>query len=178
MNARRVAIVAVALCAFLALAMPAYAALGTRLVRPTQQLGSGQWGAAPSATALSFGTQGTQQIFFTVANSGTLPLVGATYAVSGANFKVGMTMSLLACVGGTWNISTGACTGGQAQTIVSTTGTATSASVSTAGLLPTAVGATVTLEALLNKAPAKTTVGFVSVSVDRSQARAATVTNA
>jgi len=178
MNARRAAIVAVALCAFLAIAMPSYAAVSTRLVRPSQQLGSGQWGAAPSTTSLAFGTQGVQQIFFTVANSGTLPLVGATYAVSGANFKTGMTLSLLACVGGTWNMSTGSCIGGLAQTIVSTTGAATSAAVTTAGLLPTGVGSTVTLEALLSKAPAKTSVGFVSVSVDRSQVRAATVTNA
>ena len=178
MNARRAAIVLIALCAFLAVAMPASAAVTTRLVRPTQQLGSGRWGAAPSTTSLGFGTQGVQQIFFTVANSGTLSLVGATYASSGSGFKTGMTLSLVACVGGTWNTSTGACTGGQTQTIVSSTGAATSASVSATGLLPTGVGSTVTLEALLNKAPAKTTAGSVSVSVDRSQVRAATVSNA
>ena len=178
MNAQRATIVSVALCACFTVAVPSYAAIGTRLVRPTQQLGSGQWGAAPSATSLSFGAQGVQQIFVTVTNSGTLPLVGATYTVSGSGFKVGMTLSLLACVGGTWNVNTGACTGGQQQSIVSTTGAATSASVSTAGLLPTAVGTTVTLEALLNKTPAKTTAGAVNVIVNRTQVRAATVTNA
>ena len=178
MQMQRAAVISVALCACFATAAPAYAAIGTRLIKPTQQLGSGAWGAAPSATSLSFGAQGVQQIFVSVANSGTLPLVGATYTVSGSGFKPGMTLSLLACVGGTWNINTGACIGGQAQTIVTTTGAATSASVSTAGLLPTAVGATVTLQALLNKAPAKTTVGAVNVIVNRTQVRAATVTNA
>lgn len=178
MNAQRAAVVSVALCACIAATVPSYAAIATQLTVPTQQVTSGEWGAAPSATSLPFGAQGVQQIFFTVANSGTLPLTGATYTLSGASFKNGMTLTLLACVGGSWDLATATCTGGLAQTVVSTTGTASTASVSAAGLLPAAVGSAVTLEAELSKAPARTTVGSVTVTVDRSQVRAATVSNA
>src|SRR4051794_22413103 len=139
MKRQRAAVVSVALCGCLALALPSYAGIVSRQTTAAQQLGSGDWGATPSTTSLDFGTPGVQQIYFTVANTGTLPLTGATYRASGSGFKVGMTLSLVACVGGTWNVATGTCTGGVVQTIVSTTGAASSASVSSAGLLPAAV---------------------------------------
>jgi hypothetical protein len=178
MKTQRAAIVSVALCGFLALATASYGAIGTRLMPTTQQLGSAQWGAAPSTTLLPFGTQGVQAIYFTVANTGTLPLTGATYMVSGSGFKVGMTLSLVACVGGAWVVSSNTCSGGVTQTIVSTTGSAASAAVTAGGTVPALVGTTVTLQALVNKNPARTTDGSVTVTVDRSQVRAATVTNA
>ena len=173
MNTRRAAVIVVALCGFLAYALPSYAGITTRIPVSSQQLDSGQWGAAPSTTTLSFGTQGVSQLYFTVTNTGTLPLIGGTYTVSGSNFKVGTTLSLLACVGGNWNMTSGACVGGVVQTVVSTTGPA----VSTAATSPAAVGASTTLQAQLSKNPNKTTVGSVTVTVDRSQVRAATVTN-
>ena len=178
MTTRRAAILVAALCGVLLVSAPSYASFGTTLTSPSQMIGSGQWGAAPSATSLDFGTPGVQQLYFTVTNNGTLPLIGATYTVSGTGFKVGMTMSLIACVGGSWNMSTNVCTGGVTQTVVTTTGASSSAAVTAAGLLPTAVGSTVTVQALLSKNPARTTLGSVTVTVDRSQVRAATVTNA
>jgi hypothetical protein len=174
---QRAAVISAALCACLAVAMPSYGGLGEQVTTPTQQVESGQWGAAPSTTTLDFGVSWTQQLFFSVTNSGTLPLVGATYIVSGSNLKNGTTLSLLACVGGTWDMNTGACLGGQQQTITSTTGAATSAPVSAAELFPAGVGTRVTLQATLSKVPNRTSVGSVTVTVDRSQVRAATVTN-
>jgi len=173
MKMQRAAVIAVALCASLGVALPSYAGITTRVPVSTQQVGSGQWGAAPSTTTLSFGTLGVPQIYFTVTNTGTLPLTGATYTLSGTNFKVGMSLSLLACVGGSWNMTSGACIGGTPQTVVTTTGAAASAAVTA----PAAPGAVTTLLAQLSKAPGKTTVGSVTVTVDRSQVRAATVTN-
>ena len=173
MNTRRAAVVSVALCGSIAFAVPSYAAIVTRVPVSTQQVDSGQWGAVPSTTSLTFGALGVSQMYFTVTNTGTLPLTGATYTVSGSNFKVGMTLSLLACVGGTWNMTSGACVGGTVQTIVSTTGAAASAAVTS----PAAVGAGTTLQASLSKNPARTTAGSVTVTVDRSQVRAATVTH-
>jgi hypothetical protein len=177
MNTPRATIVSVALGGCLAIALPSYATIGTQLTVPTQQVGSGQWGAAPSATSLDFGTQGVQQIYITVTNTGTLPLTGATYTVSGSNFKVGTTLSLVACVGGTWVVSTNVCNGGVPQTIVSSTGGSVSASVSSAGLLPAALGSNLTVQAVLSKNPNKTSAGTVTVTVNRSQVRAATVLN-
>lgn len=177
MNTQRATILVVALCGCLAFALPSQAAVGATLRTAPQQVDSGLWGAAPSATSLDFGTPGVQQLFFTVTNTGTLSLTGATYTVSGSNFKVGMTMSLQACVGGAWNVSTGTCTGGVVQTIVSTTGGSTSASVTSAALFPGPLGSSLTVMAQLSKNPARTTLGSVTVTVDRSQVRAATVTN-
>jgi hypothetical protein len=174
MKTQRAAVVAVALCASLGVAVPSYAGITARIPVSSQQVDSGQWAAVPSATTLSFGTQGVQQMYFTVTNTGTLPLTGATYTLSGANFKVGMTLSLLACVGGSWNMTSGACVGGVVQTVVTTSGPAASAAVTA----PAAVGAGTTLQAQQSKAPAKTTTGKVTVTVDRSQVRAAAVDNA
>jgi hypothetical protein len=178
MKMQRAAIVSVALCGFLALATPAYAAIDMQLTSTTQQLGSGEWGAAPSTTSLGFGTQGVTQIYFTVANTGTLPLTGATYTVSASGLKTGTTLSLVACIGGVWIVSTNTCSSGVTQPIVTTTGNASSAAVTAGGMVPALVGTTVTVQALLSKNPARTTVGSVTVTVDRSQVRAATAINA
>src|SRR4051794_17314169 len=129
MKMQRAAVVSVALCGCLAFALPSYAAISNQVPTRTQQLGSGEWGAAPSTTSFAFGTQGVSAMYFTVTNTGTLPLTGATYTASASNLKVGMTMSLVACVGGTWVIASGACNGGVMQTITSTTGPASSAAV-------------------------------------------------
>jgi hypothetical protein len=173
MNTRRAAVISVALCGSLAFALPSYAGIVTRIPVSPQQIDTGQWGAAPSTTMLPFGTQGVQSLYFTVTNTGTLPLTGATYTLSGSNFKVGMTLSLLACVGGTWDMTTNVCTGGTVQTVVTTTGPTASAAVT----LPAAPGASTTLQAELSKNPARTTVGSLMVTVDRSQVRASTVVN-
>lgn len=176
MKTQRATVIAVALCGTLAVALPSYGAMGAQLSIATQQFGSGEYGAAPSTTSLAFGAQGVSDIYFTVTNTGTLPLTGATYTVSASNLKAGMSFSLVACVGGTWVVLAGVCTGGVTQTIVTSTGAASSAAVSAIGF-PAATGSTVTLQAHLNKNPARTTVGTVTVTVNRSQVRAATVTN-
>jgi hypothetical protein len=148
------------------------------MISTPQQLASGQWGAVPSTTTPDFGTPGVQQLYITVANTGTLALTGTTYTVSGTNFKRNTTLSLVACVGGSWVVSTGACTGGVMQTVASSTGTATTTTASSPGTFPALVGSTVTLMAQLNKTPNKTTLGSVSVTVDRSEIRAAAVVHA
>ena len=178
MNSRKAAIASVAFCGSILAATPSYAACRAQVARAPQQLSSGAWGATPSATSLDFGTQGVQQIFLTVTNSGTLPLTGATYTLSGSSFKNGMTLSLVACVGGTWNLGTGACTGGVVQTVATTSGAATSNPATVAGLFPAAAGTSVRLMAQLSKAPARTTTGSVTVTVDRPEVRPATATNA
>ena len=168
----------VALLASLGTTSSAYAGLVAKPQAVTQGIGSGQWGATPSTTSLPFGTQSTKNVFFTVANSGTLSLLGASYMLSGTSLRNNSTLSLSACVGGTWNQTTAACTGGTVVAITSTAGAAVTQAVTASGLFPAAAGASITLLASLDKTPTSTTVGSVTVTVDRSQVRAATVTYA
>ena len=173
---QRAAVLTVALCSGLWWCQPSYAGIVTRLGPRTLQTSSGQWGAVPSTTTLTYSTA-TQRIFFTVTNVGSLSLRGATYSMSITNITKSGTLWLLACVGGTWNTSTGACVGGTQQTIGSTTGAATNAATTVAGTYPAAAGSTISLQAYVDKNSPKA-VATIGISVDRTQVRPAVVTNA
>lgn len=159
------------------------AAIGTGAQSPSTSAASGTWAAvattssAPpytnAALELTFGVSVIDPPapqYFNVVNTGTLPLTGATYsaAISGAP---GATATIYACVGGTWNEGTGACSGTITSVVTSAEGTASSTVVATA------VNASVRLQANVTTVLSLPTTLTVDVSVDRSQARTATTTN-
>jgi hypothetical protein len=172
---QRAAVVAVALCSSLWWCQPSYAGVITDKSTPTLLTTSGAWGASASSTSFTF-TSSTQRFFFSASNVGTLSLRGTTYTMSVTGLR-NATFWILACVGGTWNVTTGACTGGTQQTIGGTTGAATSATTNVAGTYPAASLSSVSLQAFVDKNSPKA-VATISISVDRTLVRAAVTTNA
>lgn len=102
----------------------------------TQAVSSATWSAIPTLTPSGAPAPGTVSIefsrtlivttapqYFYVANTGTRALVGTSYTVTGiAGALLGNpVITLRACVGGTWNTSSDACTGtGAVDTVVGT----------------------------------------------------------
>jgi len=137
---------------------------------PTQ-LGSAPY--VPAALTLTFAVAVTtpRPQYFWVVNTGTVSLTKATYTVTETG-AVGVTATVEACVGGTWNETTDACTGGVITTVATSSGGATSSSV-----VPAAASAQVRLRAKLSGAPAvAAALVTTSVAVARTDARAATTT--
>jgi hypothetical protein len=113
--------------------------------------------------------------YLTVSNTGSLALTGATYSMTRGGLIVG-TATIDACVGGTWNESTNACTGGVVTSVV-TSGN-TPQSVSASGTYPAAVSGTVRMRVSLSAAISAVASVTLAVSVSRTtQVRAATTTN-
>jgi hypothetical protein len=108
--------------------------------------------------------------YFWVVNTGSLTLTGATYTV-GITGTPGASASISACVGGTWNESSGACSG--SITTLVTTAAGSAASV----VVPAAAGASIRLRASVTSALTLADIVTVGVSVSRSQVRAATSSN-
>ena len=108
--------------------------------------------------------------YFWVVNTGSLTLSGATYTV-GITGTPGASASIAACVGGTWNESTGACSGTITTLVTTATGSAASA------VVPAAAGSSIRLRASVTSALTIADVVTVGVSVSRSQVRAATSSN-
>ena len=144
---------------------------------------SGSWAAlptqaasapyVPSALALTFAVAVStpRPQYFWVVNTGTLALTGASYTVTESG-SVGITATVEACVGGTWNESTDACSG--TITTVATSGAgATSSSV-----VPASPAAQVRLRARVSGPPAViAAVVTTSISVATGNVRAATTTD-
>ena len=173
--AQGVTVVTVTLCAGLCLVQPSYAGLSAQTASATQQIGSAEWSAVPTTTTLDFGSQSIRRLYFSVINTGTLPLLGATYTLSGSGLPRNATLAVQGCVGGAWNTATGTCSGTTVP-ILSSPGPPAAASVSTAGLFPAALGSSVSLQATIDKNPQAATSGSVSVSVTRADVRPPTTT--
>jgi len=137
---------------------------------PTQ-LGSAPY--VPSALTLTFAVAVTtpRPQYFWVVNTGTVALSKATYTVTETG-ALGVTATVEACVGGSWDETTDACSG-TITTVATSSGGATSSTV-----VPGSASAQVRLRAKLNGAPAVTAaVVTTSVAVARTDARAATTTD-
>lgn len=173
---------------------PARAATTANAASASQAASSGTWGAVAtlSTTApygsgsltLSFANIGgvgnpafTPQ-YFTVGNTGTLPLIAASYGGS-TSAQPNMQFIIESC-STTWNEATGACTGGTTATVL-TTPTGTSTIPSTLGPAPATSGpgirlrASVAFNGSVPKTPASTLT--ISITVDRTQVRSATTTS-
>ncbi|MDQ1685073.1 MAG: hypothetical protein QOC82_1810 [Frankiaceae bacterium] len=126
----------------------------------------------PTALALTFAVAVTtpRPQYFWVVNTGTVSLTGASYTVTETG-ALGLTATVQACVGGSWNETTDACSG--TITTVATSGAGATSST----VVPGAPSAQVRLRALLSGAPTVTVaVVTTSISVARTDARAATTT--
>ena len=143
----------------------------------TQAAGSGSWGvvatqlsASPyvkAPLALSFPITVLTPRYLWVVNTGTLPILGTTYALSTTQAA----MKLEAC-STTWNESTNVCTSGTITQIVTTL--TSPVSTATAVAVPAAVGARVRLKATPTAAPTSVTTLTIGITVSRAQARAST----
>lgn len=143
---------------------------------------SATWGAlptqaatapyVPAALALTFAVAAAtpRPQYFWVVNTGTVSLTHASYTVTETGAP-GLSATVQACVGGTWNETTDAC--GGAVTTVATSGTGATAST----VVPASPSAQVRLRAVLSGAPVVTAaVVTTSIAVARTDARAATTT--
>ncbi len=144
---------------------------------------SGIWAALPtqaasapyvrSALALTFAVAVVtpRPQYFWVVNTGTLSLTGASYTVTETG-SPGISATVEACVGGSWNESTDACSG-TVTTVATSGGGAMSSSVVSA-----APSAQVRLRARVSGPPTVTAaVVTTSISVARGNARAAATTD-
>lgn len=127
----------------------------------------------PSALALTFAVAVStpRPQYFWVVNTGTLTLAAASYTVTETG-SLGVTATVEACVGGSWNETTDACSG-SITTVATSAGGATTSSV-----VPAAASAQVRLRARVSGPPAVTAaIVTTSISIPRTDVRAATTTN-
>jgi hypothetical protein len=159
----------------------------------SQTASSGTWGAvatlstaAPygsgplTLTFTNLGSAGNPSFppqYFTVGNTGTLPLRAASYG--GSTQAQSTVQFLIESCSATWNETTGACPGGTVTTVL-TTPAGTSTIPATPGPAPTAAGTGIRLRAkvsLSGNLPNNTTPTLnISITVDRTQVRTATTT--
>jgi hypothetical protein len=126
----------------------------------------------PAALALTFAVALTTPPpqYFWVVNTGTVSLTRASYTVTETGAP-GLSATVEACVGGTWNESTNACSG--TVTTVATSGAGATSSTA----VPTASSARIRLRAVLSGAPTiSAAVVTTSIAVARTDVRAATTT--
>jgi hypothetical protein len=166
-RAAAIAVVLLTMCA--AVGGRAFATTDGQATR-TKAVTSGTWRAAPSATTFTFTTGGlSPPQYLSVTNSGSLALVGATYAVtitSGTG-----TVSVKSCTLA-WNETLNLCAG-ITTTVVTSANSPQSTTV--VGAFPAAAAASVRLQ--ISDAGAGAVTATFATSVNRSQARAATTTN-
>lgn len=126
----------------------------------------------PSALALTFAVAVTTPPpqYFWVVNTGTVSLTRAGYTVTETG-SPGLTATVQACVGGTWNETTDACSA--TITTVATSG----AGLTSSTAVPAAPSARVRLRAIVS-GPPTISAGVVttSITVARTDVRAATTT--
>lgn len=166
--------------------IPADAATLASAAAAAQPVGSGTWSVVPTtASTAPFGTGALSLNFpkvanaiappqyFNLANSGTLTATGAAYTITGLDTTQ---VTVETCIGGTWNETTGTCSGTIVTLVTtvtgSTSGTASSSTVpATAGSL---LRSRVKPLAISKNA---TDTYTVSVAVARSQVRTSTSTS-
>ncbi|MEO6205240.1 MAG: hypothetical protein ABIO67_07660 [Mycobacteriales bacterium] len=177
---RRAAVIAVALLGVLLFLDPAWASLRGDATA-TESVASGTFAVVPTvlgttpppgplvltyAAVLSPPAQ-----YFDAVNTGSIALVGASYAVGLTSLvSIGTnSLTLTACVGGTWNQAAGTCSG-TTQSLGSWT-SASSAAVASA-YAPTSSGSRLGVKATLSSGVlTAVTVATISVSVSSGPTR-------
>lgn len=174
---------------------PAQAAtIATTATTSQQTATSGTWGAVATLnTAAPYGngplvltftnlgnpaTPSFMPQYFTVGNTGNLPITGASYG--GSTSAQSSVQFFVESCSGTWNETIGVCLGGTVATVL-TTPFGTSAIPATPGPAPATPGAGIRLRARVsfsgnipnNLTPTLT----LSISVDRTQVRTAITTS-
>ncbi|MDX6285250.1 MAG: hypothetical protein QOG53_735 [Frankiales bacterium] len=175
---RRAAATAVVLLTMSALnAHLAYAG-GAGSAAQTQTITSGSWKVTSSSTIITFPTSlspSTPQ-YITVSNTGTLSLLGTTYSIIIAGVSTG-TAAIKAC-SGTWNETAHTCSGSTSTIISGTTATSpVTSSTTTSGQYPANPTNTIRLQVSNSAAVVVALVVTLTLSVSRTQVRAATTTN-
>ncbi|MGO4856242.1 hypothetical protein [Arthrobacter sp. 2MCAF14] len=173
---------------------PAEAAFLAGASAAPQAVGSGTWGAvatlnpaAPYGAGplnLTFANSGSDAspvypiVYFNTANTGTLPITQAGYT-GAASAPSNVQFTIESC-STTWDEAGNLCTGGTVSQVLTVAGGSSGSAAS--GTVPASPGAAIRLRARALTAgsiPAGTPylALAVGVSVDRTQVRAATVTN-
>ncbi|WAH95868.1 hypothetical protein [Arthrobacter sp. MMS18-M83] len=172
---------------------PADAATTANATSASQTASSGTWGAVASLSTtapygsgpltLTFTNNGKPATpsfvpqYFTVGNTGTLPITAASYG--GSTSAPSSVQFFIESCSGTWDEPTGACLGGTATTIL-TTPFGTSTIPDTPGPAPATSGAGLRLRASVastgNVSKSAILTLTLSISVDRTQVRSATTT--
>jgi hypothetical protein len=177
---RRVAVVAAATTAAVVVAAPAFAGIKATVTRSAVSVTTASWGAAGATTTgtpttgqafvitWSSPLLGTSSQYFQVVNTGTLDLTGETYAATNAGSNV--TVTLTACVGATWNASTGKC--GGTQVVLDTSGGS-----STTASTPIPASSALSVRAQASGLSLTSFTTSVTVTTTRSEVRAATTIN-
>lgn len=173
---------------------PAEAATVANAASASQAVGSGTWGAVASQSTaapygsgpltLTFTNTGSsgnpsfKSQYFTVGNTGTLPITAANY--TGATAAQSSVRFIIESCSGIWNETNDTCSGGTATVLTTAFGTSTITPV--AGPAPaTSATAGIRLRARVNtngsvpnNNPTQTL--SLSITVDRTQVRTATTT--
>jgi hypothetical protein len=112
--------------------------------------------------------------FMDAVNTGTLPLIGQSYTLTTVPTQEGNTkiptITLDACVGGSWNPVSNTCPG-----TVTSMGAAASGSFTST--VPLAVGARLSIRVLSDGPPGASFLTTISITIARTQVRAGTVSN-
>lgn len=164
---------------------PALAA-ALAVARADSSATAGSWGVAAAAVggAPVVGQSFTVQwvpattVYFDVVNTGTVALSGTTWTGTNSKASNGAAppeVAFDACVGGTWNTTTGTCSGTVSRVAATSGGTFTVASTTTARTPGGRLSVRGTVVSLTNFPHTySTALGF---SVTRGQTRAATTTS-
>lgn len=126
----------------------------------------------PSALVLTFAVAVTtpRPQYFWVVNTGTVSLTRAGYTVTETG-SLGVTATVQACVGGTWDETTDACSGSITTVATSVAGPTSST------VVPAAPAAKVRLRAIVSGPPTiSAAIVTTSIAVARTDVRAATTT--
>lgn len=159
------------------------AAVDARAVRATGVTTS-RWAAVAVNQGADAGTgsyavdwsvsKGSVYTFMDAVNTGTLPLSGQSYtfttvATQKGNSKI-PTITLDACVGGSWNPTSNTCPGRVTRMGAASSGSFTST-------VPLAVGARLSIRVLSDGPPGASFLTTISITIARTQVRAGTVSN-
>jgi hypothetical protein len=134
-------------------------------------------GAAPATGSFAVNwsvSKGSAYSFMDAVNTGTLPLIGQSYTFTtvptqNGNTKI-PTITLDACVGGSWTPVSNRCSG-------TVTRMGAAASGSFASTVPLAVGARLSIRALSDGPPGASFLTTINITIARTQVRAGTVSN-
>lgn len=169
---------------------------GSNPVSSTHTVGSATWSAITTLTSSGTPPPGTVSIGFSrtiilttppqylyVANAGTATLTATSYTVTGIGGALlgNPVITLRACVGGTWNTSTDACTGAGAVNTVVGAFTAAAPGPTASNVAPAGAGSRVHLQASVSNfgllGSFTAVFGAQVSSAGPRQVSAATITN-
>lgn len=150
----------------------------------TTNMTSGKWGsvAAAAPTDSSTGqyvvsvqrsTVAATGSYFSIRNVGTLPLLSMTLSLNTVGVS-NYTTNIDECLGGTWNESNGACTGGTITLVRANTNAQTTSATWTKSINPST---NVRLRIQYVASGTRTVTATINLTVARSDVRAATNTS-